>query len=580
MVGDVIPELSSARRRRHRAAPRTDAAGSRQASVAVARRCSHSWSPGVATVALLDGEEPHLRRHLRGGRGGTLGQADHPRRHGRGDPALGALVPQRPAPWRVLRAAAARGPRRRAHGRRDRPQGDPCRDPAVVGDRDSCWLATTGAPRSRQRPPSSTTSSERSRTRPRCWVWPSCSASPAPRRSRGSAGSRERPGGGTSGSAAGSRAPPRRPCLQARRVAGAQLGAGRRPGSSCAGRGVHHGHPEGRRIHLSGATRACRCPTGVGWQPLIAVAAAATMTLGNLAAALAGRRPPDPRLVGGLPDRLRADGHRRSRRVDLALPALLYFLVAYVAGNIAAFGVVVRAPGPHDAGGLRWRWPGAPGPPRLAGASASCRSSACRPSRGSWPSCSCSRSPSRSATSGWPSSPPSTRSSRSSTTSACWPRPTCGRPPAPIADPRAPGGGGYLPRDRRHRRGRRALGAVRRCIQRPTAASLTAWSDAPLARRRASLRAGAAGARRRREIPIRGAQEAHEAVLASEREQPPPITDQHALVIIHLLAAHGARQPQVARSSSRGLEWSHHRQPPFGGTISVGHVIPGEASRG
>lgn len=87
---------------------------------------------------------------------------------------------------------------------------------------------------------------------------------------------------------------------------------------------------------------------GVGWRPLIAVLAAATMTLGNLAALW---QDDVRRLLGwsavsqsgyGLMAVVALD------RSDLAVPALLYFLVAYGAANLAAFGVVVELRGRAD----------------------------------------------------------------------------------------------------------------------------------------------------------------------------------------------------------------------------------------
>ena len=79
----------------------------------------------------------------------------------------------------------------------------------------------------------------------------------------------------------------------------------------------------------------------VGWRPLVALLSAVTMSLGNLAALW---QDDVRRLLGwsavsqtgfGLMAVVALD------RSNLALPALLYFLVAYVLGNVAAFGVVV-----------------------------------------------------------------------------------------------------------------------------------------------------------------------------------------------------------------------------------------------
>jgi len=83
----------------------------------------------------------------------------------------------------------------------------------------------------------------------------------------------------------------------------------------------------------------------VGWRPLVALLAAATMTLGNLAALW---QDDVRRLLGwsavsqtgfGLMAVVALD------RSNLAIPSLLYFLFAYVLGNVAAFGVVVTLRG-------------------------------------------------------------------------------------------------------------------------------------------------------------------------------------------------------------------------------------------
>ncbi len=84
---------------------------------------------------------------------------------------------------------------------------------------------------------------------------------------------------------------------------------------------------------------------GPGWRPLVAVIAAATMTLGNLAAL---GQDDVRRLLGwssvsqtgyGL---MAVVGLGRS---ELAVPSLLFFLVAYMLANLAAFGVVVELRG-------------------------------------------------------------------------------------------------------------------------------------------------------------------------------------------------------------------------------------------
>ena len=88
----------------------------------------------------------------------------------------------------------------------------------------------------------------------------------------------------------------------------------------------------------------------VGWRPLVAVIAAATMTLGNLAALW---QDDVRRLLGW--SAVSQSGYGLMAvvalgRSDLAVPALLYFLVAYGAANLAAFGVVVELRGRADLG--------------------------------------------------------------------------------------------------------------------------------------------------------------------------------------------------------------------------------------
>lgn len=84
---------------------------------------------------------------------------------------------------------------------------------------------------------------------------------------------------------------------------------------------------------------------GVGWRPLVALVAAATMTLGNLAALW---QDDVRRLLGW--SAVSQSGYALMAvvalgRSPLAVPALLFFLIAYVLGNLAAFGVVVRLRG-------------------------------------------------------------------------------------------------------------------------------------------------------------------------------------------------------------------------------------------
>jgi NADH-quinone oxidoreductase subunit N len=88
--------------------------------------------------------------------------------------------------------------------------------------------------------------------------------------------------------------------------------------------------------------------SGVGWRPMIALIAAATMTLGNLAALW---QSDVRRLLGW--SAVSQSGYGLMAvvalgRSDLAVPALLFFLIAYSLANIAAFGVVVELRGRAD----------------------------------------------------------------------------------------------------------------------------------------------------------------------------------------------------------------------------------------
>jgi NADH-quinone oxidoreductase subunit N len=83
----------------------------------------------------------------------------------------------------------------------------------------------------------------------------------------------------------------------------------------------------------------------VGWRPLIAVLAAVTMTIGNLSALWQD----DVRRLLGWSSVAQA-GYALMAivaigRSDLAVPALLFFLLGYAAANLAAFGVVVELRG-------------------------------------------------------------------------------------------------------------------------------------------------------------------------------------------------------------------------------------------
>lgn len=86
-------------------------------------------------------------------------------------------------------------------------------------------------------------------------------------------------------------------------------------------------------------------PGSLDWAPAVAVIAAATMTLGNLAALW---QDDVRRLLGW--SAVSQTGYGLMAvvalgRSDLAVPALLFFLLAYVLGNVAAFGVVIELRG-------------------------------------------------------------------------------------------------------------------------------------------------------------------------------------------------------------------------------------------
>jgi NADH-quinone oxidoreductase subunit N len=89
-------------------------------------------------------------------------------------------------------------------------------------------------------------------------------------------------------------------------------------------------------------------PDAIGWRPLIALLAAATMTLGNLAALW---QDDVRRLLGW--SAVSQTGYALMApaalgRSDLAIPSLVFFLLAYVVANVAAFGVVVELRGRTD----------------------------------------------------------------------------------------------------------------------------------------------------------------------------------------------------------------------------------------
>lgn len=86
-------------------------------------------------------------------------------------------------------------------------------------------------------------------------------------------------------------------------------------------------------------------PDAVGWRPLVALVSAATMTLGNFAAL---RQDDVRRLLGW--SSVSQTGYALMAivalgRSDLALPGLVYFLLAYALANLAAFGVVIELRG-------------------------------------------------------------------------------------------------------------------------------------------------------------------------------------------------------------------------------------------
>lgn len=86
-------------------------------------------------------------------------------------------------------------------------------------------------------------------------------------------------------------------------------------------------------------------PEALDWRPLLAVLSLATMTLGNLAALW---QDDVRRLLGW--SAVSQTGYGLMAivalgRSDLAVPSLLFFLLAYTVGNIAAFGVVVELRG-------------------------------------------------------------------------------------------------------------------------------------------------------------------------------------------------------------------------------------------
>ena len=89
-------------------------------------------------------------------------------------------------------------------------------------------------------------------------------------------------------------------------------------------------------------------PDALGWRPLVALLAATTMTLGNLAALW---QDDVRRLLGW--SSVAQTGYALMAvvalgRSDLDIAALVFFLIAYVVANIAAFGVVIELRGRTD----------------------------------------------------------------------------------------------------------------------------------------------------------------------------------------------------------------------------------------
>lgn len=89
-------------------------------------------------------------------------------------------------------------------------------------------------------------------------------------------------------------------------------------------------------------------PAEIGWRPLVALLAATTMTLGNLAALW---QDDVRRLLGW--SSVSQTGYALMAvaalgRSEMAIPSLVFFLLAYTVANVAAFGVVVELRGRSD----------------------------------------------------------------------------------------------------------------------------------------------------------------------------------------------------------------------------------------
>ena len=260
-----------------------------------------------------------------------LGQADHHRGDGGGRPVsnLGsATIP----PRRVLRAPAAGSPRCRPDGRCDRPQGGPGRDLALVGDR----LRLAGYHRR------SSLSSEAAIKYYLVGALSNTAALLGAALLFGLAGSTTLAGIADGLAASGEASKPALVVGLVLLLGVVAFKVGSVP--------VHSWVPDvaqGAPAPVAGfitaipkvgaflflARLVMALPDDLGWQPLIALAAAATMTLGNLASLWQD----DVRRIFGW-SAVSQTGYGLMAIVGLgvsplALPALLYFLVAYVAGT-------------------------------------------------------------------------------------------------------------------------------------------------------------------------------------------------------------------------------------------------------
>jgi len=162
------------------------------------------------------------------------------------------------------------------------------------------------------------------------------------------------------------RAGRRRSRLQAGCRPRPRLGSRRGPGLSRAGGRVHH---RGARVGSLVALARLAAALGdspVGWRPLVAVLGAATTALGNLAALW---QDDVGRLLGWSAVTMTGCvlmGVVAVGRCDLAVPPVLYSLLAYVVGKSVCLRHGRRAPEPDRPGGEARRlgrdvWPGLAG---------------------------------------------------------------------------------------------------------------------------------------------------------------------------------------------------------------------------